>query len=67
MKYLVFLLLLSGCASQEYYAHLWCQPTTEKAMSVGIYTRVDGKLIVKTYDATCKSIKFNGVEIEMDK
>ena len=61
-----FLLALSGCASQKYYAHLWCKQTTAKSAEIGIYTRWDGKLIVKTYDSQCEYIRFEGVEVEKE-
>jgi hypothetical protein len=63
MKYLL-LLLLSGCATPDYYAHLWCQPTSGKEVSVGIYKRWDGMLEIKVYDAQCKYYKFESVILE---
>jgi len=67
MKYLAFLLVLNGCASHEYYTHLWCRQTTEKMAEFAIYMKKDGKLVVQTYDAKCAYVRFEDVEVKTEK
>jgi hypothetical protein len=58
--------MLNGCASQKYFAHLWCRTTAVEKISVGIYTRWDGKLVVKMYGTQCVYIEPENVEVEME-